>query len=96
MAATSLKLPDELKKRVDALAAHSGKTAHAFMVEAIAKEAERAELRRRFGEDAAAAETQALGSGKAYDAAEAFAWIKARARGDKVRRPRPTAWRRSG
>lgn len=96
MAATSLKLPDELKKRIDALAVHSGKTAHAFMVEAIAKEAERAELRRRFGEEAAEAEVQAVGSGKAYEAAEAFAYLKARARGEKARRPRPKAWRRSG
>ena len=33
--ATSLKLPAELKARVDALAEAAGKSPHAFMVEAI-------------------------------------------------------------
>jgi hypothetical protein len=42
MSVTSLKLPDELKKRIAALVAGSGRSAHAFMVEAIAREMERA------------------------------------------------------
>lgn len=89
MAATSLKLPDELKKRIDKIAARSGRTAHAFMVDAIARETERAELRRRFGVEAKEAEALALRNGKAFDASEVFAYIKARARGVKLRRPRP-------
>lgn len=39
---TSLKLPDVLKKRIAALVEGSGRSAHAFMVEAIARETERA------------------------------------------------------
>jgi hypothetical protein len=42
MSVTSLKLPDELKKRIAALVAGNGQSAHAFMVEAIARETERA------------------------------------------------------
>ena len=42
MSVTSLKLPDELKKRIAALVAGSGRSAYAFMVEAIARETERA------------------------------------------------------
>jgi predicted transcriptional regulator len=48
MSVTSLKLPDELKKRIAALAAGNGRSAHAFMVEAIAREMERAESFREF------------------------------------------------
>ena len=42
MSVTSLKLPDALKKRIAALVEGSGRSAHAFMVEAIARETERA------------------------------------------------------
>jgi predicted transcriptional regulator len=95
MAATSLKLPDDLKKRIQALVSGTGQTPHSFMVEAIARETERAELRRRFGEEARESEEEALASGKAYDAGEVFAYLKARAAGKKTKRPRPKAWRRS-
>jgi predicted transcriptional regulator len=96
MGATSLKLPEELKQRIQALVADTGQTVHAFMVAAIARETERAELRRRFGEEAREAEEQALLSGKAYDAAEVFRYLKSKAAGKKARRPRAKAWRRSG
>ena len=43
MSVTSLKLPDELKKRIAAVVAWNGRSAHAFMVEAIVREMERAE-----------------------------------------------------
>jgi predicted transcriptional regulator len=95
VSATSLKLPDDLKKRIQALVAGTGQTAHGFMVEAIASATERAELRRRFGEEAAQAEAEAIESGLAYEADEVFAYLKARAAGQKARRPRPKAWRRS-
>ena len=45
MAATSLKLPEGLKRRIERLAASARKSPHAFMVETLAREAERAELR---------------------------------------------------
>jgi predicted transcriptional regulator len=34
---TSLKLPDDLKRRIAKLAACSGQTTHAFMVDALAR-----------------------------------------------------------
>jgi predicted transcriptional regulator len=39
MAATSLKLPEGLKRRIERLAGAANKTAHAFMVEALSQEA---------------------------------------------------------
>ena len=44
MSATSLKLPDDLKRRIAKLAASSGQTPHAFMIDALAREAGRPEL----------------------------------------------------
>ena len=96
MAVTSLKLPDELKHRVQSLVEGSELSAHAFMIEAIRQATEAAELRMAFGADAAQAEQATLRSGKVYDAREAFAYLEARARGRRVRRPKLKAWRKSG
>lgn len=96
MSVTSLKLPDQLKERVQSLVTGTGRTAHAFMVDAIERAAQAEELRRRFGEDAAAAERETLQSGKAYDAREVFSYLEARSRGKRVSRPRSAPWRKSG
>ena len=96
MPATSLKLSEELKKRIAALVAGTDRSAHSFMVEAIEQAAQREELRRRFGAEAAEAERETEASGKAYDAAEVFDHLEARARGESTRRPQPKTWRRSG
>ena len=95
MAATSLKLPDDLKRRIERLASAANVTPHAFMVEALAREAERSELRAGFAEEAAVSERETLASGKAFDLAAAFDYLTARASGVKARRPRARLWRRS-
>lgn len=48
MAATSIKLPDELKARIAPLAEAEGLSPHAWMLRALANEAERAEKRAEF------------------------------------------------
>jgi predicted transcriptional regulator len=96
MAATSLKLPDELKRRISQLVSGSDRTVHSFMVEAIEQAAAREELRRRFGAEAALAEEETERSGKVYDAAEAFKYLETRAKGGPIRKPRLKSWRRSG
>ena len=96
MAATSLKLPDALKRRIVQLVEGSDRTAHAFMVEAIEQAAEREELRRRFGDEAALAERETERSGKAYEAAEAFKYLETRAKGGRARKPRLKSWPPSG
>lgn len=95
MAATSLKLPEDLKCRIERLASAAKTTPHAFMVDAIAREAERSELRAQFGEDAATSESEALGSGNAFELGAAFDYLTARVSGAKTRRPRARAWRQS-
>jgi predicted transcriptional regulator len=95
MAATSLKLPENLKRRIERLASAANKTPHAFMVEALAREAERSELQARFAAEAARSEEEAFTSGKAFELAATFDYLTARASGAKTRRPRARAWRRS-
>jgi len=95
MAATSLKLPDDLKERLERLAAHANKTPHAFMVEVLAREAERSELRERFAAEAAQSERQALSGGKTYALDETFDYLEKRVAGNKTRRPKARAWRAS-
>lgn len=95
MAATSLKLPDDLKRRIEALAAGLRKTPHAFMVDALEREAARLELRARFAADAAEAESRALASGEAIPLDIAFDYLESRAAGEQPRRPRARRWRES-
>jgi predicted transcriptional regulator len=95
MAATSLKLPEDLKRRIDVLAADARKTPHAFMVDTLAREAERLELRARFAADSAAAEHEALASGRSIPLSAAFDYLETRARGKRAARPRAQRWRAS-
>jgi predicted transcriptional regulator len=95
MAATSLKLPEDLKRRIERLAGVANKTPHAFMVEALSREADQAERRERFAQDSALSERETLESGKAVPLKSAFDYLEARAGGKAVRRPRPRTWRAS-
>lgn len=96
VAATSLKLSDELRRRITALVDGSDKSAHAFMIEAIERATQQEELRRRFGAEAIEAEKETEASDKVYDAVSAFAYLEARAQGKRARKPRTKSWRRSG
>ena len=95
MSATSLKLPDDLKRRIAKLAASTGQTPHAFMVDALAREAQRSELRQRFAAEAAESEREALGNGKTQSLDATFDYLAARIGGKKPRRPRARSWRAS-
>jgi predicted transcriptional regulator len=95
MAATSLKLPDDLKRRIERLASAARKTPHAFMVEALSQEVDRSELRERFASDAAVSESEAMASGKAIPLDAAFDYLKKRIAVKTARRPRARTWRAS-
>jgi predicted transcriptional regulator len=95
MTATSLKIPEDLKRRIERLAEAANKTPHAFMIDVLSQEAQRAELRERFAEDAAISEKEAMESGKAVPVGAAFDYLEARAAGKPARRPRARAWRAS-
>jgi predicted transcriptional regulator len=94
MAVTTIKLPDQLKERIAEVVKDSGKSVHAFMLDAIEQQTRLAELRRQFVADALAAEADALRTGLGFSAGDVHAYIAALAKGRKARRPRPKQWRR--
>jgi predicted transcriptional regulator len=95
MSATSLKLPEDLKRRISQVAARAGQTPHAFMVAALVREAARSELRERFAAAADVAERAALASGRSIPLAVAFDFLESRVAGKTKRRPKARAWRGS-
>jgi predicted transcriptional regulator len=86
---TTLKLPEELKARIAELAAAEGISPHAFMVDALAQQADRAERRREYlaAGDAALHEYQRTGIAYAMEDVEKY--IVALAHGSKTTRPKP-------
>jgi len=93
MSTTSLKLPDELKRRAAEAAQKQGMSPHAFMVNAIEQAATRAELRASFLADAQLARAEMLKTGKGYDADAVHAYLQARVAGKKPAKPKAGPWR---
>ena len=91
--ATSVKLPSELKARIDELARRSGKSPHAYVLTALEEHVARSELADRFLQDAIAADEEMQRSGTGYEAAQVHAYVAAKVRGKKATRPRARRWR---
>ncbi len=89
---TTLKLPEDLKKRLGPLAKSAGKTPHAWMIEALETQATLAEKRRGFIDDARAAEKEVDETGRVYRAKDVHRYIRARAAGKQGARPKPVKW----
>ncbi len=87
--ATTIKLPDELKQRIAPLAEAAGKTAHAWMVEALERQAAMAEAREAFLRDAEASAAEIDAGGALYAAEDVAAYLLSRASGKAAARPRP-------
>ena len=92
--ATSIKLPDVLKKRIARIVKDTEQSAHAFMVEAIRQETERAEKRRGFLADAYVARAEFQRTRAGYALAEAKAHYRAKLQGRRSRKPRLRSWPR--
>lgn len=86
---TSLKIPDELKEKISALAQGVAQTPHAYMVEAIAERVARDEKRRSFLEDARGSQEEIARTGAVYAHEDVMRWFRASATGTKIRKPRP-------
>src|SRR5262245_8037377 len=93
MATTSLKIPEDVKQLAVAAAKEQGISPHAFMVEAIRMAAANAEKRARFVADAVDARAEALESGKGHGADEVHAFLRARAKGKPLAKPKAKSWR---
>lgn len=88
MPAVTLKLPEELKSRINELAAASGKSPHAFMVNALAAQIAREEQRAGFVASALEAREEVARYGQVMEAADVHRWLLARAARGKAPRPR--------
>jgi predicted transcriptional regulator len=87
---TTIKLPEALKERIAPLAEAAGKTAHAWMVEALERQAAMAEAREAFLNDAEASAAEVDAGGALYAAEDVAAYLLARAKGKRLpARPRP-------
>ena len=92
--ATSLKLPPELKKRIDQLARVSGQSTHAFMLQALQIHVQETEKHREFVADALAADEEMEHTGRGYPLAKARAYLEAKLAGRRAARPRKVSWRK--
>lgn len=85
---TTLKLPEELKARLAAQAEAEGKTAHAYMIEALAEKADRVDRRTRYLADGQRALAEYERTGVAYAMEDVEQYFMAVAAGRKPRRPK--------
>jgi predicted transcriptional regulator len=87
MATTTIRIPDDLKARVAAAAKREGKTAHSFILEAIAEKAEQEERRSDFDAVAERRFAEIVASGKTVPWGEMRAYLEDRLAGKTTRRP---------
>jgi len=85
---TTIRIDHELKARVAAAAKRTGKTPHGFIMDAIARTVEEAELDDEFHRLADERWAEFLANGKSVPWEEARKYLLARARVEKPPRPR--------
>ncbi len=87
MSTTTIRIAEELKTRVNAAAERAGKTAHAFILDAITETVMRAEMEAGFHRVADARWAKALRTGRTIAWEDAKTYLEARAAGKKAKRP---------
>ena len=87
MTTTTNRNEDDLKTRIAAAAERSGKTAHAFILDAIAQTVEQVELDDDFHRVADERWAKVLATGKTVSWADAKTYLEARASGKRPRKP---------
>ena len=92
MTTTSLKLPDDLKKRAANAAHELGMSPHAFMVSAIEQAAVATEQRVRFIAEAKVVREEMIDTRQGLDADEVHAFLKTKVSGKKTAKPKTRAW----
>ena len=87
MTTTTIRIEEELKARVAAAAQLSGKTAHAFVLEAIAQKVEQVETDAEFNRLADQRWSKLLATGQTIPWADARSDLEARSRGEDALKP---------
>ena len=88
MSTTTIRIDEQLKARIGSAAAQAGKTAHAFILEALTQKLDQVEQDNAFQALAAErwARIRATGQTVAWD--DARAYLSARAQGQPVKKPK--------
>jgi predicted transcriptional regulator len=86
--AVSLRIPEEIKRRVEKLAEARDTTAHAFMVGAIEERLLAEETRAEYHAEATARLSHMKKTAKGIPAAEVFDYLRERVQGKPAARPR--------
>ena len=84
---TTIRLPDDLKVRIAAVAKSTGMTAHGFILEAIAEKTALAERRADFDATAQARFAEIVTTGKTIPWQEMRGYLQARIAGKTTKRP---------
>ncbi len=87
MSTTTIRIEDDMKARVAAAAERTGKTTHAFILDAIASTVEQAELDDEFHRVADERWSNVLATGKTVPWDAARPYLEARAHGERPRKP---------
>ena len=87
MATTTIRVDDDLKARIAAAAERAGKTAHAFVLDAISQTVAQDEADAEFERIADERWAKLMATGETVPWDDAKAWIEARSRGERRRRP---------
>lgn len=82
MSTTTLRLPADVKERIDRLAAAAGKTPHAFMVEALAESTQLLERQRAFDAEVARRWSKFKRTGEHHTLEDVRSYLLAKARGE--------------
>lgn len=91
---TSLKIPLDLKERIDRLAKDGDESSHALMVRALESAITAMEKRAAFIRDAHEADRKMEETGIGYAHEDVVAWLKAKAAGLDPKPPKPVKWRK--
>ena len=86
MSTTTIRIDDKLKARVAAAAQHAGKTAHAFILDAISQTVEQVELDNAFNTIANQRWVSIQSGGKTVQWEAAKVYLAARVRNEPVRK----------
>lgn len=87
MSTTTIRIDEALKARVAAAAQRAGKSAHAFIVDALAETVQRQEAEAEFHRVADERWARIEQGGKTVDWEQAQAYLRARATGQRPRKP---------
>jgi predicted transcriptional regulator len=90
-ATTTLKLPAKLKARIAKIAKKTSRTPHAFMIEALERQASREERFEAFVAEALASDRAIEDGDEVYAADDVHAWLERLATSSDAPRPKP--WR---